>query len=147
MERYIFFLRLTSELPMEFFQFSDYFSAYGVKLIPIRPQELSHMMSTQNVFVVALNNSLKTNQLFQIYRKNFLDYAVLAKRAELYDVSSFSRLSSELLLRAHRNQNYVHIPLPDTMDEIANKILVDFMKKKTNVQKWPGGTRAKLPAA
>ena len=147
MERFIFFLKFTSELPFEFFQFSDKLSDYGIKLVPIRPQELSSMMSAKHVFVLGLNNSIRTNQLFQLYRKNFLDYAILSKRVDLYDVTTFSRLNSELALRAQRNQNYIHIPLPDTIDEIVNKVLVAYMKKNSDVQKWPGGRRAKLPAA
>ena len=144
MEKHIFFLKYSKDLPMEFFYLSNELSAYGVKLIPIKAQELSILMDNSKIFVINLDNTLATHAQSLRYRKQFLEYAVLNRRVVLFDISSFGKFSCSY--RAESNKNYFHFPLPDTIDEISKNVAVAYFKDSQQSRLWPGGKRAKLPA-
>ncbi len=144
MENHIFFIKYTPQLPVEFFHMAKTFGEFGIKLVPVRPQDISGVMGKRKVFAISMDNSIATHRLSMDYKKRFFDYALLNRRLVLFDISSFGKALTAY--RAERAKCYFHFPLPDTINHVVGKITAAYLRDKRDVHIWPGGRRAKLPS-
>lgn len=141
---YIFYLQLKPLLPAFFFKISEEFSKYGVKLIPIRFDDLMAISKESRVPLVTVNPSLKTNQVLGRYRRRYLDLSIINNKYIHFDVSSFRPAES-----LHKNKwvdRYIHLKLPQDIEELSRGIMKVINLEKRRKQVWPGGSNGKPPS-
>jgi len=143
-EKYIFFLKLNSELPRVFFKISRLLSGYGIDLLPITLAELQRLeLRGKPTFILSLCTSFQHYKNFLIGRRYYLDQSLVKGKHRLIDVTSFSPIiNSSQLLKKNR---YMHVQLPINLEDLIKKIAVFFYSENRDAENWPGGKRAKLP--
>jgi len=142
-ETFIFFLRLTGNLPPFFFHLGQEFLRFNITLIPVSLVELVQLSKgggSSHVIVVV--NNLQSYKVFLNYRKKFLDFALLSSKFFLSDISSFEEIQIDNKVR--KNKSYGHFRLPMSVEAITMKISTSYYSQNGSIKKWPGGNRVKL---
>ena len=142
-ENYIFFLRLSSELPDYFYKISEFLNEWGIALIPVTPKELLSYAKGQRKLVLNISDKLGTYKSFLGVRKTYLDFALKSNKLFLVDISSFSQIA--LNYKIKNKGNYIYIKLPVCMKFLAKTIAYHFYRENEFVKRWPGGKQAQLP--
>lgn len=140
---FVFYLQLNTLLPAFFFKMSELLSSQGVKLIPIRFDDLMAISKGNRVPILTINRSLKTNKILGRYRRRYLDLSIINNKFIHFDVSSFRPADS--LNKSKWIDRYIHIKLPQEVDELSLGILKVMNLEKRRNQVWPGGNRGKPP--
>lgn len=143
MEKVIFFIRYSGQLPVEFFYLSQAFLKYDIKLVPVGSKDISELIESRNVHLLSLTNRIQNQRELMVYFKQFLGYALVTSKLKLFDISSFNAMNVNN--RAEGYKNYFHFYLPDTIESIVHKVLDCYSMDEVEVLSWPGGRRAKLP--
>jgi hypothetical protein len=142
-EKFIFYMKYSEKLNKDFFIFHSFFQEYGVKLIPIYPGQLPQLIKGKKPFIISVVKDLQSKTVFEAFRKNFLDYALINAGLTVYEITSFSKM----LLRNKPGGeiNYYSYKLPQAYSELSNQVLYEFFNAKKTSKRWPGGKRATLP--
>ena len=142
-ELYIFYMKYSEKLHKDFFVFHNFFQEYGIKLVPIYPSQLPDLIKGSVPHILSVTNDLESKSVFDVFRKKFLDYALLNSRVSLYEVTSFPEI---LLTRKPGNEtSYISLRLPQNFQDLSNQILYQYFSNKNISKKWPGGKRSTLP--
>lgn len=138
---FVFYLQLNTILPTFFFKMSELLSSRGIKLIPIRFDDLMAISKGNRAPLLTINKSLKTNKVLERYKRRYLDLSIINNKFIHFDVSSFR--ASESLNKSKWMDRYIHIKLPQDVEDLCLGILkvIKLENKKNHV--WPGGNRGK----
>ncbi len=142
-QKWIYYLSYTEELPENFFKLSRELSKLGYMLLPIKPDQvylfvLDHMIP----HIVTITGSMQEHQLWSKAMHRKLNYFVMNKKIHLYHLSSFKKAA----YINQRNEHYHFMHLPCKTNLLALKLVEFHEKNKPESKVWPGGRRAKLPA-
>jgi len=140
---YIFFLNYSDELPEFFYYFSERFSNYNIKLIPINIDDIFKIEKNKVSFVLSVVTNLDAAVKYKLLQKRIVEFSLLNKRLFLFDVNSFGRIS--YYKKLIRMRNYVFYQLPASFIDITNDIFQIYDKISLKGSQWPGGSRARLP--
>ncbi|MDD0852445.1 hypothetical protein HBN50_05015 [Halobacteriovorax sp. GB3] len=141
---HIFYLQFEKNLNSEFFYLTRVLNEYGVKLIPIRLQDLIQMKLKNRDYIICLVKSMEARSKFLVAKRRFLDFAMKSGRLVVFDASSFG--PQHVDSSVHRKGCYHHLNLPVDIYELVEEISLTIYKDSINKSgKWPGGRRAKLP--
>lgn len=142
--KYLFFLQLSQRLPDSYFRLAAYLIDYDVTLVPIYLNDL--LKISVNDFrpsILMLNNSLESNNNYQIYRKKFLDFALQTNKYVIYEISSFSPNPNSYKVRKNEYYNYYQLPIE--IEYLASEIARIAYKHSSVKSAWPGGKNFRLP--
>ena len=142
---HIFYLNYAEKLPSTFIHLSTRLSVYGIQLVPVSPKDLTGLTKPTKQFVLAFLPDMATHTKHLAFRSKYLDFAMKTKKFRLFEASSFNE--AEDLALARRLECYDHLRLPLTVDDIVRHMAVAVMTEEFDTKSWPGGRRAKLPAA
>ncbi len=143
-EHYIFYIQYSKNLPTTFFSLGEILKKFDITLIPIMPGELANMAKSKKQFVISITADINSFKGLQSLRKSILDFGLVNQKFCLFDVSSFGKIS--ISYKLEKNHSYFHYALPMSFKEIATNIASHYYSQLGTVKRWPGGTRAKLPA-
>lgn len=141
---HIFYLQVTSELSMAYFEMAEYFKKINIVLVPIEPENLSKLDREKKHHLIYFRNNLETGEKFDFIRKSYLESGLLSGKYFLYDLSSFSIMSGSE--KFDKKNCYHFISLPDNIKSIVMKIGLTYFNEVNSREAWPGGKRAKLPS-
>lgn len=144
-QSHIFYLNYSGQLPAHYFHLSRMLTSYGVTLVPVTPKELTALTSPRKQFVLALIPSMAAIGKHMAFRRQYLDFALKTRKFQLFEVSTFAE--AEELAPLKRLECYDYTKLPVSLEFLARKLVVAVMSKEFDAKAWPGGKRAKLPAA
>lgn len=143
-EHYIFYLQYTKNLPQTFFALGQALKKLNITLIPVTPRELVNIAKSKKQFVISITADLTSLRGLEATRRSFLDFALVNQKFCMFDVSSFGKIS--ISYKLEKNRSYFHYGLPMSFKNIASNIASHYFSELGTVKRWPGGSRAKLPA-
>lgn len=139
---YVLYLQYDSTLDRSFFILSEILRQMSISLIPIQLEDIKLLEKNKRYHVIMVRRKYNDALLALIWKKKFLDSAMLAGRIVLHDLSSFSELPIPQNLE--KKDVYHFTPLPCDYKKAAMDLVVAFYQDKNNKAAWPGGKRAKL---
>jgi len=141
---YIFFLINSSQQWPLFLEFAQAINEYGIKVVPIKHEEMMTLDLTQKRFFISVANNVESAKNVKKLRKRFLDFCLKSRKAFLFDISSFSLFDKPFdLVRIDVYKKYA---LPMSMKVLVESIVEEYVDRAQDKLTWPGGRRAKLPA-
>ena len=143
-EHYIFYVQYTNSLPQTFFALGQVLKKFNITLVPVAPRELANVAKAKKQFIISITADLTSLKGLQSTRRSFLDFALVNQKFCLFDVSSFGKIP--ISYKLEKNRSYFHYALPMSFNNIATNIASHYFSELGTVKRWPGGSRAKLPA-
>lgn len=141
---YIFFLQFGSELPKYYYSFSYFLTSWNIALIPIRVEQLTQIGLRDRVHILSVVNNFNTYKYFKYIEEKIIDFAILNKKICLYDITSFGPIG--IFRKAQKTKSYYYYQLPINIENICQEIMKVYYNERIIDEKWPGGTRVKLPS-
>lgn len=141
--KHIFFLKLSSNLPENYFHLAEMFLLYDVTLIPVSIKELKDLITSKKQHLIAMSTNIDERKLLKRYQEMYLDHALLRNLIHLYDTTSFTCLKVKGV--DLRRQNYSYVNLPIRLSDLVASIFEILCKDSETVKTWPGGRRPRLP--
>lgn len=142
-ESYLFFLRLTPELPEIYFHLNQAFRQKHIRLIPVTPNDLKEIHGGQRLDILCFTPDMLSRKVFLRFRSTYLDYCMNAGSVRLFELTSFSKNTG--YYRQEKRGTYLSLPLPISSDEVVEAIFENLKKDPEISALWPGGRRGKLP--
>jgi hypothetical protein len=142
-EIFIFFLKLSDELPESYFHMANMFKGYGISLVPMTTKQLKEIKHNSREYVVSISSNFMSYRNFLIARKSYIDYMVLNRKFCLFDISSFQM--ADIASKGFRTKSYHFYSLPVSIEETVKHIALQIYSDRKTKLNWPGGVRAKLP--
>jgi hypothetical protein len=143
-KHYIFYVQYTKKLPQTFFALGQVLQKFNLTLVPVSPRELINVAKAQKQFIISITADLTSLKGLESTRRSFLDFALVNQKFCLFDVTSFGKIS--ISYKLEKNRSYLHYALPMSFNNIASNIASHYFSELGTVKRWPGGSRAKLPA-
>ena len=144
-DNWVFYLKLSKELPESFFALDQHFKRYGKSLVPISLKTLLEQSRKSNsLHVVLVLQSLKDLKYYNKKVKKAVKMLMINRRLHLYIASSFSSvLDSSFLRRGF----YTFDKLPLLSVSFVKNTSYEIDRKETSMLRWPGGIRPRLSIA
>ena len=142
-EIFIFFLKLSDELPEFYFHMANMFKGYGITLVPMTVKQLKGMKHSDREYVVSITSDFTKYRNYLMARKSYLDYMILNRKFCLFDLSSFQ--VADIASRGFRTKSYHFYSLPVNIEETVKNIALQIYSDRKAKLNWPGGVRSKLP--
>lgn len=144
-DNWVFYLKLSKELPESFFALDQHFKRYGKSLVPISLKTLLEQSRKSNsLHVVLVLQSLKDLKYYNKKVKKAVKMLMISRRLHLYIASSFSSvLDSSFLRRGF----YTFDKLPLLSVSFVKNTSYEIDRKETSMLRWPGGIRPRLSIA
>lgn len=144
--RFIFFVQLGPKLPRYYFQLSKILSEYQVQLVPVEIGQLRELsQNKQNMIVICADTCMTTRAEMKKAMRSTLGVMLRFKQISLFHISSFEKDVN--LVPFEKSKAYQFVRLPENYEIICQKICYFLAENLKVINKWPGGRRAKLPAA
>ena len=143
--QWVFFLKLSKELPSEYVTLSTEFHNRGKTLIPIALRSLLDCIKeTSNVDIVLVVKSSQDLRYFNRRIKKIVKYLIRTGRVNLYIASSFTEVNDPTIMK---KDYYYFAKLPVSYSFLCDSIsrIIDVREKQ--MKKWPGGDRPRLQLA
>ena len=144
-DNWVFYLKLSKELPESFFALDQHFKRYGKSLVPISLKTLLEQGRKSNsLHVVLVLQSVKDLKYYNKKVKKAVKMLMISRRLPLYIASSFSSvLDSSFLRRGF----YTFDKLPLLSVSFVKNTSYEIDRKETSMLRWPGGIRPRLSIA
>ena len=142
-EIFIFFLKLSDELPEFYFHMANMFKGYGISLVPMTAKQLKEIKHNNREYVVSVTSDFTKYRNYLMARKSYLDYMVLNRKFCLFDISSFEM--ADIASKGFRAKSYHFYSLPVSIEETVKHIALQIYSDRKTKLNWPGGVRSKLP--
>lgn len=144
-DNWVFYLKLSKELPESFFALDQHFKRYGKSLVPISLKTLLEQSRKSNsLHVVLVLQSVKDLKYYNKKVKKAVKMLMINRRLHLYIASSFSSvLDSSFLRRGF----YTFDKLPLLSVSFVKNTSYEIDRKETSMLRWPGGIRPRLSIA
>ncbi len=142
---WMFYLKLSKNLPEHFISLANYLSDFGIKLIPVTIDQLTTVTKNKKRFhLLAVVTNMEQNTRFKKYMSGYLRLGIINGLINLSHVSSLDKAHN--LPPSYLKQGcYYFYPLPADMQDLTTQIAECFYDRKQNNKKWPGGKRGTLP--
>ena len=145
-QRFIFFYQFQKKLPRSFIHLSAHLAQYSIKLVPVDLDQLRDLSKNKsNIVVLAIESDLPSRTSMAKALKSSLGIMLRYRRISLFHISSFEK--NNTLASFEKSNHYKHLRLPESYESISQYMAVFLGQNLKAVNKWPGGKRAKLPAA
>lgn len=144
-EQWVFFLKLSKDLPKEFFTLDQQFKASSKSLVPVGLSSLSSMVSSgRRIHVMVIVRNVSEYNYFKLRVVKILKYLMRSDKIYLYVASSFSSINENQIMRKD-HYNFIKIPVATSFlcGSISN--MIDM--RDTGGYKWPGGLRSNFQLA
>lgn len=142
-DEWIFYLKLTPNLPESFIYLDKGFKKYGFNLIPVSfPNLLELLKSDESFNVMMLVSSQREAAYYLKHVSKHIKTLLRFNKINLFVASSFSFVneSSKLTFRG----NYDFWSLPIRSEELCDKIVFKALDKVVENKKWPGGKAPRM---
>lgn len=140
---YILFLQFTTSPNDVYFKLAAVFKDLGVTLVPVKPQELDYFVGKGNTPVIMVTSNLAEQKVLKLIKSRYLDFLVGSNKIRLFHLNTFKSISSYNQFKGRGR--YVELKLPLTSTQVVARVLKDYLKDEADLERWPGGRRAKLP--
>ena len=144
-EQWVFFLKLTRDLPRDFFSLDQHFKSSSKSLVPVGLKALSSMLSQSgNIHVLIVIKNIEEYKFFKTRVVKILKYLMRSDKIYLYVASSFSSVNDNQIMRKD-HYSFIKIPVatPYLCGSIAN--MIDM--RTNGARQWPGGYKSKFQLA
>ena len=144
-DNWIYFLKLTRELPREYILLDQELKTHNKSLVPVTLKGLLETASkVSGVHIVVYVHSIEELRYFNRRANKILKYLLKTSQVNLYIASSFSQLGDGSILK--RNQ-YNFIRLPISRKKFCENVsgMIDIVEN--DHLKWPGGTGPRMSLA
>ena len=144
-QQWIFYLKLSKDLPEEYLKLAQEFRKTNKTLVPITLKTLlEHAKKNNSMHVLFLVRSISEFNYFNHKVKKVLKYLMIGRRVHLYIGSSFSSVNDSTIMR---RDFYYFSKLPVSVSKFCNAVSIEVDRKETTILKWPGGIRPRLSLA
>lgn len=141
-EQWVFFLKLSRELPKEFFTLDQHFKSSGKSLVPVGLKALGSMLSQGgNIHVMIVIKNIDEYRYFKNRVVKILKYLMRSDKVHLYVASSFSSVNDNQIMR---KDHYSFIKIPVATSYLCGSISSMIDMRTIGGSKWPGGVRSKF---
>ena len=145
-EQFIFCLTPSGKAPKWLLSLAGKFSDYGIKLVPVRLDQLKILSGTSGkIHVLFIETNFREKKWLSRCLSGFLGFAIKSKAATFYHVSSFSPMG--IYLGNSKNKSYQHFSLPIKSQTLVNSIAKIFWESKEESSRWPGGRSPRLSSS
>lgn len=142
---WVFYLKLSKDLPEEFLSLDQEFKKEGKSLVPITIKTLlDHGKRNNSVHVVILVRSLKELEYYNAKVRKAVKFLMMNRRLHLYIASSFATVGDPSIMR---RDHYYFERLPVATKHFVETTCYEIDRKETSMLKWPGGIRPRLSIA
>lgn len=141
----IFYLTSQSQLPREFFFFSELFAKKNVMLVPVRVDQLQNLaLSTEQEHIIVINTIKNTEELknYNKYARHLLKYVLKSKRISFFNLSSFAASDDTRIYFNFKNYFFINLPIDARI--LTNKLIKYYVLKQSEKIAWPGGRKASV---
>lgn len=139
-EQWVFFLKLSRELPREFFALDQQFKACNKSLVPVGLKSLSSMVTgNKSVHVMIIVKNVAEYKYFKTRVIKILKYLMRTDKVYLYVSSSFSSVNDNQIMR---KDHYNFIKIPVATSYLCGSISNMIDMRDTGGYKWPGGLKS-----
>ena len=144
-EHWIFYLKLTRDLPREFLLLDHEFKKNRKSLIPVTLKTLLECTrKNKSIHVLIVVKSFGEYRYFHHKVKKILKYLMRTEKVNLYVASSFGIVNDPSIMK--RNY-YEFIKLPVNLKQFCGSISELIDSKEMQYNSWPGGVRPRLSLA
>ena len=144
-EHWIFYLKLTKNLPEDFLVLDQSFKKHNKSLVPIGLKTLLECIKKNgSVHVLIVVRSYREFRYFDKKVKKILKYLMRTDKVHLYIASSFSGVNDPSIMK---RDHYNFVNLPVKISDFCESISQVIDMKETQVYKWPGGARPRMTLA
>lgn len=141
-EQWVFYLKMSRDLPKEFFSLDQHFKASGKSLVPVGLKALSSMLSQGgNIHVMIVIKNIDEYRFFKSRVVKILKYLMRSDKVFLYVASSFSNVNDNQIMR---KGHYSYIKIPVATPYLCGSISKMINMKTSNTYQWPGGVKSKF---
>ncbi len=140
-----FWITLDGRLDDLFREVAETLKQEGVDLLPVRPDQVSRLLSlTEAAHVVVLCSTRRQSEYGPFLRHvaPFLPMLLRQERLSFFHLSSYDRLQ---LGARQRLRHYFFFKYPLKLAPLCAKLVKFHQLRASEAQKWPGGRRAKVP--
>lgn len=144
-EQWIFYLKLTKDLPEEYFSLDQTFKKTNKSLIPINIKTLLECTKKNtDMHVLIVIKSYREYRYFMKRVKKIMKYLMMTERVHLYIASSFTTVNDPAIMK--RNY-YNFVKLPVHMESFCGSVSKMIDSKENQAHHWPGGIRPRMGLA
>lgn len=144
-EHWIYYLKLTRELPREYFDLDQQFKQTNKSLVPITLRGLLEFVNkNKKIHVLIIVRTTSEVSYFHRRVKKIMKYLMKTGNCHLYIGSTFSSVNDPGIMR---RELYSFAKLPVKMENFCQSISHMIDVKESNIQRWPGGTAPRLSLA
>jgi len=145
-ELFFFWILLDDRLDEVYYNTASMFAARGVKLLPIKMDQVSRLAALSEVGHVTVLCSTRSGQQYAVFNKRvapLLSMLLRQERLSLFHFSSFQKL--DLGSKTYRQKNYFFLKYPLNLETLCDKLKRFHELRLNRARVWPGGRRAKVP--
>ena len=141
-EHWIFYLKLTRDLPEEYLVLDQKFKQSNKSLIPIGLKSLLECTKkNKSIHVLIVVKSYQEYKYFHKRVKKIMKYMMMTERVHLYIASSFSGINDPSIMK---RDFYNFVRLPVGMETFCRSVSHMIDIKESQVLNWPGGVRPRM---
>ncbi len=143
---FFFWILLDEQLDEAYYTTARAMALRGVKLLPIRLNQVSRLAALTSAGHVTVLCSTRHAGQFANFNKSVAPLLTLLLRQErlsLFHLSSFQKL--DLGHQSYRNKNYFFLKYPLSLESLCDKLKRFHELRLNRARVWPGGRRAKVP--
>ena len=144
-EHWIFYLKLSQDLPEDYLVLDNELKKTQKSLIPVTLKTLLECAKKgRSVHVLVVIKSYKDYRYFHKRVKKIMKYLMMTERVHLYIASSFTAVNDPSIMKKNF---YNFVRLPVEIEPFCRSVsgMVDLSESKANT--WPGGVRPRLSLA
>ena len=144
-EHWIFYLKLTKDLPKEFLALDLEFKKSKKSLIPVSLKTLLDCTrKNKSIHVLVVVKNYQEYRYFHKRVKKIMKYLMITERVNLYVAASFSMVNDPSIMK----RNFYHfVKLPVLTREFCGSISQMVDSKEAQLNSWPGGVTPRLSLA
>lgn len=142
-DEWIFYLKLSPDLPDHFLALDNELKNYGFSLLPVSLPNLVELLKTnENCPVLMVIPGRKQANYYVKHVSKYVKNLLRFDKIDLFVASSFEFIneSSKISYRA----NYHFFPLPMKTKELCDKIVSSHLDRVVESKVWPGGKRPRI---
>jgi hypothetical protein len=145
-ESYFFFwIILEDKLDEMFYATSAILAEQGIKLLPIKIDQVSRLSALTNSSHVTVICSTRHAVQYNNFKKHVVPVLPMLLRQEKLTFFHFSSFNKLDVVSRFKRSNYYFLKYPLNLESICVKLKRFHELRLNRSQAWPGGRRAKVP--
>ncbi|MBY0516765.1 MAG: hypothetical protein K2P81_07650 [Bacteriovoracaceae bacterium] len=145
-EQFFFWLLIDNKLDEVFYSASSEFARLGIKLIPVKIDQVTRLAALTNMGHITVLCSTRHSLQYSLFTKHIapvLSMLLRQDRLTLFHFSSFQKL--DLGAKGLKQKNYFFLKYPLNLESLCAKLKKFHELRLDRTKAWPGGRRAKVP--